>query len=281
MQMNGDNPDHEHHAEVDLVINCFERTYRKVLAPGFVRGIVEQNRYAFRRVTVLLNNIADSAAAEALAKELLRTGEIMQWFLVADHLDRALQQTGLTRQQLGSLPFYSDWALVALTVPGSDWIVHWDADVQLAEPMDWITPSLELMRENKFVATANPTWKKANTGREERGCKGDFVLSYGFTDQVFLLRRSEFARPIYRYWVPISMRYPVSHVGPYFEQWVDAYLRVKKRLRATYLPATFVHATVEGSAYPRAWPLRLKNTLRRAAVAVLRRLPFRHRYLAD
>lgn len=281
MQMSASKGGEQQRTDVDLVLNCFERTYRKLLAPGYIRNIVEQNRFPFRHVTVLLNNIADPAAAEALVQELLRTGEITQWFSVADHLDTALQRTGLTRRRLGKLPFYSDWALVALTVPGSDWIVHWDADVQLQNPVDWITPSLELMFRKNSVATANPCWKNGDVSREERGRDGNFVISYGFTDQVFLLRRSEFARPIYHHWVPISMRYPVSHVGPYFEQWVDAYMRVNRRERATYIPACFTHATVEGSSYPTAWPMKAKNILRKVVVAGIRRLPLSHPYLSD
>jgi hypothetical protein len=267
--------------DVDLVVNCFERTYRKVLSPGFLRAITEQNLYSFRHVTLLLNNINRPEEARVMAEARLAAGEITQFFFVAEHLDQALAKVGLTRAKLGPLPFYSDWALVALTVPGSDWIVHWDADVHMEQPMDWIMPSLQLIAHNPAIATANPCWKQADTRREERYRVGSFILSYGFTDQVFLLRRSEFARPIYRFWVPISMRFPVSHVGPYFEQWVDAYMRVHSRLRATYLPATFVHATEEGSAYPKARILRLKDTLRHLFVAVIRRLPLRHPYLTD
>lgn len=266
---------------VDLAINCFERTYRKVLAPGFIRDIVEQNCFPFRHVTLLLNNIDQPDEAKRMAQQLLASREITQFFFVEDHLDQALDKTGLTRPQLGKLPFYSDWALVALTVPGSDWMVHWDADVHLDEPADWITPSLQLIARDPSVAIANPCWKQANLRREARSRDGDFALGYGFTDQVFLLRRSEFAQPIYRFWLPISMRFPLSHIGAYFEQWVDAYLRVRRRLRATYLPVTFVHATEEGSAYPNAWSVRCNNALRRIFVAVIRRLPFRHPYLSD
>jgi len=267
--------------DVDLVINCFERTYRKVLSAGFIQRIVEENCFPFRNITLLLNNIDTPEKAREMAEDLLASQEITQFFFVADHLDHALKVTGLSRKRLGKLPFYTDWALVALIVPGSDWIVHWDADVHLEHPGNWITPSTDLMNGNPAIATANPLWKNANTDREERKRDGDFVLGYGFTDQVFLLRRSEFAQPIYHSWLPISLRYPVSHIGSYFEQWVDAYMRTQRRLRATYLPITFIHATEEGSSYPREWNVRVKSILRRVFVAIIRRLPFRHPYLSD
>jgi hypothetical protein len=268
-------------ASVDLVVNCYERTWQRVLAPGFFPDIVDQNRFAFARRVALLNNIADWRAATAVAEARLREREIDAYYLVADYMEEALRRTGLTAADLASIPHYSSWALAALVLPGSDWLMHWDADLQMDPPCDWVGPALELMQSDSRIAVANPMWKKADMRRELREICGDFVLGYGFTDQIYLLRRSEFAAPVYRYWVPISMRYPLSHVRPYYEQMVDAYMRRNRRLRATLAKAHFTHMTEEGAAYPGGFGNRIRRYCSKAAVWSMRMIPGRHPYVHD
>src|SRR5438067_7835347 len=114
-------------ASVDLVVNTFERTYREVLSPGFFEGLEDQNRRSFARKLALINNVSDRDDAVARAQELLANGEIDAFELVSDHLDRALAATGLTREELEPLLHWSDCVLVAATLPGSPWILYWDA----------------------------------------------------------------------------------------------------------------------------------------------------------
>jgi hypothetical protein len=266
---------------VDLVINCYERTYRDVLAPGFFHGVASDCEFNFSQRTVLLNNIAEMDSALRLAKERISAGEIDQVFLVNRYLEEALQVTGLTRRGLGRIPHYSNWALVALVVPGSDYMVHWDAEIRMVHPFNWIEPSLQLMQADSRIAVANPLWKTGGAAPEFRERVGDFSLSYGFSDQVYLLSRKDFARPIYHHWVPIALRYPVAHIAPYFEQMVDSYLRVANRYRATLVTAQYVHPVAEGAEYPRDILARASFAVKRATVAIMRHSPGRHRYFHD
>ena len=75
------------HADVDLIVNSYERTYRSVLARGFFPGIVEQNQRPFARRIALVNNVNDRRDAEARAQSLIRFGELDAYYFVADHLD--------------------------------------------------------------------------------------------------------------------------------------------------------------------------------------------------
>lgn len=266
---------------VDLIVNCFERTYREVLRPGFFTGIERDARVRFARKVAVVNNVDDVGDVRRFGSALQESGEIDEFVFVSDLLDKALGYVGLTPSGLGPLPFYSNWAFVALSLPGSDYMVHWDAEIRMVRSADWIQPSIALMRSNPQVATANPLWKGGQSAPEFRTRVGDFALGYGFTDQVFLLNRKEFLRPIYKHWVPISMRYPLAHIAPYFEQWVDAYLRKSNRYRATYLPAVYEHPVKEGAGYPaglRAWAGHIAG---RFLVRSFRALPGQHRYFFD
>jgi len=264
-------------AGVDLVVNTFERTYRKVLAPGFLRGIEQQNGFEFQRRVVLVSNVDDRAAVGALAQERIDAGEIDEIAWVDEHLPAALERAGLTRRDLGDVPFFTDWALVAVALQGSDWLLHWDADITLERPFDWVTPTLELMDADPRILIGNPNWEAPTLARETLEERPPFALGFGFSDQVFLARRSELARPIYSERCIARLRYPVAHLGHIFEARIDAYMRHNHRLRATHTGVRYLHPwDPAATAYPHGTMLQRMRRLRNMAVVeAVRRSPWK------
>lgn len=266
--------------DVDLLVPCFERTYRQVLAPGFLPGIAEQNRQTFALRTVQVNNVVDRADAQARADALIAAGELDRVVFVEDHLDAALRRTGLTRSDLGAVPHWTDWGLTAVTLDGPDLVLIWDADVHLVAPCDWITPCLQVMAEDPRVLLANPRWEYPNLDAFTFEVRGDVHLGHGCSDQVLLGRRSELGRPIYADRSLATLRYPLAHLGYVFEARLDAHLRKAGRLRATYAPATYIHGEEMGASYPRqSLAVRLRAERNRMIIRGLRALPWRPRSL--
>lgn len=265
--------------DVDLVVNCFERTYRDVLRGDLLNEIAAENRFAFACRTVLINNVEDPADAARLAEAVVARGAIDRFVFVVDRLDEALARTGLTRADLGRVLHYSDAPLVAATLPGPSWIAYWDADVHLREPVDWITPAVDLMERDRRVLAANPNWVDPTLEREAIEDAGDFTLSQGFSDQLFLARRADLARPIYAQRCVALYRYPLSHVADVFEARVDAHMRHAGLLRATYRPATYVHPAEDaGASYPaESLAERARGLWHRGVLAALRASPVRPR----
>lgn len=263
--------------DVELLVNTFERTYRRVLAPGFFDEIEQQNQFRFARRVALIANVDDRGAAAALARQRVEAGEIDAVAWVDEQLPRALELTGLSARDLGDVPFFSDWALVAVTLPGCDWLLHWDADVRLERHGDWVTPSLSLMEGDERLAVANPNWEAPTVHAEGIETRGPFVIGRGFSDQLFLVRRSEFGRAIYSQRCVARLRYPVAHLGHIFEARVDAYMRHNGRLRATYADVRYLHPwDPHSTAYPHGTLFQRARRLRNLAlVAGLRRLPLR------
>ena len=236
--------------DVDLVVNCFERSYRNVLAPGFFARIEADNARAFASRTVVINNVEDRADATALADARISAGEIDRYIFVADRLDAALARCGLTRDELQPIPYFTDFAIVAATIDGPDWMLMWDADVRLREPLDWVTPAIELMERDPRIMAANPNWEFPNLQDFTLEIDGDFAIGQGFSDQAWLGRRSEFGRPIYRRRCVALRRYPLSYVGAIFEARIDAHMRHAGRLRATHRTAVYEHAVEMGISWP-------------------------------
>lgn len=237
-------------AEVDLVVNTFERTYREVLAPGVISRIENENLRGFTRKVALINNVENPDDARRRATALRQLGEIDEFYVVSDRLDSALQICGLTCGDLGRIPHYSDCALVAVTLDGAPWLLYWDAEVRLQRRYNWVDPALDFMEEDRRVLAANPTSWRGEVNWSTLEHRGPFALGWGFSDQVFLCRRAEFARPIYREHCLASLRYPLSHIAADFEQRVDSYMRRHRRLRATHVGVTYEHPESEGTTYP-------------------------------
>ena len=234
---------------VDLVVNTFERTYRKVLSNGFFDRIEESNRRKFAKRILLINNVNDVRDVTLRVEQLLRDREIDAYYFVKEHLDNALSRTGLSYNDLKPFSFFLDWAIVAVTLPGSQWFVHWDAEVELKEPVNWIDASIDVMNHDSRILIANPNWSRDGIHRESSEYREGFALGYGMSDQVFLAKKSELNKPIYNYFCPASFRYPLSHLMSIFEKRIDAYMRRTGKLRATCLSAVYVHPDNEGLAY--------------------------------
>jgi hypothetical protein len=92
---------------VDLCVNCYERTYRAVLAPGFFPTLVKEHSYRFSRRATIINNVHDRADAEVRAQRLKRAGELDAWFFVEDHVEDALRRTGLTTADIARAPYFT------------------------------------------------------------------------------------------------------------------------------------------------------------------------------
>ena len=89
---------------------------------------------------------------------------------------------------------------------------------------------------------------------------------------MFLTRRRELARPIYRSSLPIalrspaSLRYPAAFDSAVFEMRVDAYMRAAKRLRATHRQIRYDHAPPTGSNYRARTPTQMLRRARNHAM---------------
>ena len=153
----------------------------------------------------------------------------------------------------------------------------------MSKPADWLTPSIELMRSDPRILVANPIWfanlpEHETLARETLEYRDDFALGLGFSDQVFLLRRSDVAGPIYRQRCVAMLRYPMVTVSPSFEARLDAWMRHHGRLRATYRGAEYRHPEQIGAGYPdRKLPERLRYGVNQLALAAVRASPLKRR----
>ena len=239
---------------VQLFVNCFERDYRQVLAPGFLAAKAAQFQFPFFKRVVTLNNIRAMHEALALARSAVQRGEVEAFIEVESALPSALSRCGLRMCDLGVVRHYVDFALVAVAQAAPDYLLYCCAEVDLLKPSDWITPALEMLRANPGCLVANPSWASDPVGAEREAVRkeGAYFLGHGFSDQCFLADASRLARPVYRFKHPAGDRYPMSDLGDIFEKRMDAYMRHENLLRITDSRVFYRHLGREGTGYPRA-----------------------------
>ncbi len=239
--------------DVDLIINCYEKTYRKVLDPDFIKNIIDRNRFSFKNVFVVIGNVSDRMAVSKLAEKIVRKKVINDFYFVEDHIETALKKVGLKKKELGRIPWYSDWEYVMLQVCRSEYFLHWDSDIALAKKTDWISPSIiEMERETSYF-TACPAWTKNldDCRKESFQETGDFLIGYGFSDQIYLGRKADFYRPIYRYFHLMSLRYLLVYINRIYESRVDSYMRTHSKFRIVYKKAVYIHPDSKEMSHPK------------------------------
>lgn len=240
--------------QIDLVVTCYHGNEEHLLEHDGVARIRSWVEPHDAMVTLLVNNVRDHADTAARIAPLLADGLVTRALRVDQHADEAFARTGTRRRDFGRYLHWSDAPLVALTVPGPDLLLYWDAGAELLPgSRDWIGPAAELLTADEQVLAANPRWADEAIVETELDSRvGDVGLGYGFSDQVFLLRRSRAPRSlgsIVPYWIrcPASVRYPFTGAVA-FEQLVDVHMRTTGRLRATFMGAEYRHRA-SGHAY--------------------------------
>lgn len=240
--------------DVDLVVNVWERTAREVLQPAWFQRLEDSLRHQFSHKILLINNLGREEYRLRELWNLSGAGQVDEVVSVADRLPSVLDIVGLSASDLEPLSHYSDCALVGCCVPRSPWFLYWDPFCEVVKEDEWILPAVYAMEASPEYLVANPSWwgfdaadRVASTAESR-----DWYVSYGFSDTVFLARRDDFAKPIYREWHLASLRYPFAHIGPIFEQRVDSYMRTTFRKRLTHKHSMYRHRPEEmGASHPR------------------------------
>jgi len=239
---------------VDLILNCYEKTYQKLLNKELINSIKNSHNFNFTNIFVVISNVDNKQNIKTLAQPLKESGTIDGYYFVDEHLDTALSKVGLSLEKLGSIYYYSTWAFVALEIAQSDYILHHDTDVIVDTQDNWIEKSINLMKQNSNYLIATLPWTKDKKEEQSQSCKSDseFFIGYGFSDQLYLANKNRLYDKIYNHKHIYSLRYPMSYLGKIYEMRIDSYMRRFKLYRIVYKNGYYHHpATNEISSYPK------------------------------
>jgi hypothetical protein len=245
---------------IELSVTVWERTYRETLTPDFFAEIKRVTCDPFDEIAVTINNVTDTADAQARAEALRADGVVSRVDFVEPVLPAALRMAGLRQRHLDPLPHYTDHFLAKIYNARCDYLAHWDTDARQDRQADWVRTAVQLLDLEQRVLVVNPAWPhRASIDALTLFSDDQFDYTLGFSDQVFVARRRDLAAPIYRAIAPATWWQPTSHLTAIFERRVSAYMRTSGRLRAVYRGVSQSHDAPMAQHVPGTLGARLRR----------------------
>ena len=274
---------------VDIVVNCYERTWRKTLSKGNILNIVNQNKFKFSNRIVLINNVSEKGLVREFAECRRDEGEIDSFYFVDEEIERAMDMLALKRSDFGATFLFTNWAFVAITLPGSEFLLHFDPENTIVPPyFDWITPSIDLMKDDHAVLFCSPWPIETKAERPVEIKKNDILYENEshlvlrpivFSDSLFLIRKSDFCSINYNERCIASLRYPLSWLEFTFEARVDSWMRHHGCKIGLAKKSFFSQPDNMGISHPKKLTFSEKSRkfFYRQIISTIKRLPWRHK----
>ena len=226
---------------VTFETKCYEKDWEILLKTNRLEEMIARNRYDFTEKLLYINNVDDPDKVVGYAERLKQRGVISDYIMVDDYANEALLYFGLDRESFRGGYYYSIQELVGIYRCRTDYLLHFSGDSILDGAFSWLDRAIDLLGRDSRIKVVNCIWnRKVHEAEcESIGQDKDFWIGYGFSDQCYLVKRSDFNQRIYHNCNPVSERYP-HYGGELFEKRVDAWMRNNNYLRGTYKHGSYV-----------------------------------------
>lgn len=213
----------------------WRETYERMLGKG---GIIAQNlaalQYQFvEHICAINNGIPEDYV---LHQEWPRV-----WMRYHDSATVALRVGDLVPGLDGPAFWYTIGPLVAIFRSRADYILFVSDDVTLTvDDPSWIDTAIEKMEDDPSIMACSPQWWKTVgeylAEHPDNVQHGNWLKMRGFSDHCFLIRRSDFLKPIYDQYCAAG--YPVHGA---FEHRIGSYMQENDKFRLVALGARWHH----------------------------------------
>jgi len=232
-------------ATVTLETKVWEGDWELILKTSRLKNLVDLCNYEFKEKILFINNVKDLKQVEYFANKQIDNGTITKYIRVKDYEKEALNFFDLTPEQLGIGYYYSIAELVSIYLSKTDYILHFSSDsIPYSDcPKNWLQDGIDTLESNSKIKVFNLSWNKQRESAQKESIFEDGLnfYGYGFSDQMYLVRTSDFRKKIYHFHHPASDRYPKYGGEGLFEKKVDSWMRCKNFLRATYIRGNYCH----------------------------------------
>ncbi len=242
---------------VTFATACWEKDWRLILLdPEYLRvKQIENHAFPFAERLLVINNVKDLEAVKKAAQAKIDEGVLSRYAIAEEMSLEALSFFRLKRIDFrpvkDAFNVNSDWVyynaiapLTAIYACKSDYLLYLTGDVRLDGKIDWIGKALNKMEKQPRYKVANLTWNEnyVEAKKESYKREGDFFAArQGFSDQLFLVKRSDFRQAIYGEIRVDSAHYPRGDV---FEKRVFSYMKNRGWERITYRHGSYIHENV-------------------------------------
>jgi len=228
---------------VTFEIKVYENDWEYILKGSYLEKIICRCNYTFKRKVLFINNVNNLEKVKKYAEKKVLKGVIDEYFVVNLYEQEALSYFNIKKESFRGGYYYSIAELVSIYLCETKYLLHFSSDSFLTKKnMNWIDDAIKIFKENDDVIVANPTWnfdyKQAK--KESLFEIDDFYVSYGFSDQCYLIKTNVFKKQIYSENHIDSLRYPI-YGGELFEKRVDSFMRNNNKLRITSKKVSYIH----------------------------------------
>jgi hypothetical protein len=214
----------------------------------FLEKIISNCNHFFFKKVVYINNVNNIKEVLKYAKIKVDEGVIDEFYIVDDYAESALKHFDLDENSFNGGYNYSISELVGIYLCETDFLLHFSSDsFMLNSDFDWISDSVNMLSLNEEYLVANPIWNgKIEEVEAESFFESDnFFVSFGFSDQCYLIKVKQFKDKIYNQTNKDSERYP-EYGGELFEKKVDSFMRNNNLFRIIPKDVSYYHIN-----YPR------------------------------
>lgn len=237
---------------VAFATTCWEKDWRIVLERSYLEKMIFFHRYPFSEVILIINNVENAAQVyeKALEQNVFTKivfsqaieEKVFSFFSLEKGDFRMGEDATMYENVTPSWIYYNALGpLSALFALESDYLLYVTGDVWLEEPLSWIDRALSIMERSSTVKVANLTWNgRYDEAKKEayRKSRHFFFSKKGFSDQMFLVKREDFQKPIYSEIREDSQHFPRGDV---FEKRVYSYLLNRGFERITFRRGSYIH----------------------------------------
>lgn len=242
---------------VSFATACWEKDWEKILlCPEYLqKKQIENHSFPFREKILIINNVSDEEKVAFHAHKLIEKGVLTHYYLSRPKEKEILDFFQLQRSDFrpgkdvpSDKGITFDWIyynglapLSAIYYCKSNYLLYVTGDVYLDQKVEWVGKAIEKMQKVKKYRVANLTWNECYHEAEKESCRkdGDFFISKsGFSDQMFLVSKEDFQKPIYSELREDSGHYPY---GDIFEKRVYSFMKNHGWQRITFRLGSYVH----------------------------------------
>ena len=218
-------------AKLDITFEtkCYENDWEYLLKTRYLDKMIENCNVNFQHRQLIVNNVKEPGKIKEYADRKVKENIIDAYYFVDDYIDEALKYFDIDKDSLGNGYYYSSAELVGLYISKTKYHLHFAGDTFLPKKGKWIKDACNILDKHAEYIVANPTWNFEYKHAKNESIEGigNFYISFGFSDQCYLVKTDVFKQKIYNYKHPASEHYP-KYGGELFEKRVHSYMRTKK-----------------------------------------------------
>ena len=244
---------------VTFETKVWQNDWEYILKGKYLNKVIERCNYQFDKRVLIINNVNDRNEVEIHAVKKVEEGIIDSYYFAEDYVDEVLDFFNIKKESFNGGYYYSIAELVGVYLCKTKYLLHFSSDSFLKKIGDhWIDEAINLFIVRNDIIVANPVWNENYIQAKNESIEeiGDFYLSYGFSDQCYLIKTDVFKKQIYNEKNIYSERYP-KYGGELFEKRVDSYMRNNSCYRITSKKVSYSHINfIKNGAIKKIWYLK-------------------------